>query len=176
MKPNKKYTASLLALLSATAVAGAFAASTVTTSTTSTTGTTRSTFGRFGSRVKPELTDAQKAERKDKMTQSLATALDTTKESVLAQLTRGTSIQDIIKASGKDEATVKAKLEALRLADITAKLKAEVTAGTITQAQADQRLTDMQNHTGRGFGRRHHNHNNADDAPLGSTTASTKVQ
>lgn len=90
----------------------------------------------------------QKSEREQKMANDLASALGTTQADILAKLAAGSSPKDIIAASGKDVATIEAKLDAIRQADMKARLAADVASGKITQAQADQMTTDMENHKG----------------------------
>jgi hypothetical protein len=65
-------------------------------------------------------------------------------------------MKDIITASGISDSDFKTKMEALRLAELKTKLAAEVTSGKLTQAQADQKLTDMQNHKGSEGKKGHH--------------------
>lgn len=145
MKYNKKNLGiGATALLAATAAASVFAAGSTTPSPT--TGIS-SLFGRHGSHTE---TVAQKQERQTAMATSLAKVLGTTVDAITTQLAAGKSPRDIIKASGMDEATIKAQLEATRDADMKARLVADVASGKLTQAQADQMLTDMKNHEGMG--------------------------
>lgn len=145
MKYNKKnLSIGATALLAATTAASVFAAGSTTPPATTGMG---SLFGRHGSHTE---TTAQKQERKLAMATSLAKALGTTVDSITSQLNAGKTPKDIIKASGMDEATIKAQLEVTREADMKTRLAADVAAGTLTQAQADQMLTDMKNHEGMG--------------------------
>lgn len=147
MKINKKYLGvGMTALLATTAAASVFAASA--------TGTTASTVihKAFGNHANHTETTAQKQERQTHMATSLANALGTTPEAIIAQLHAGKTVGDIIKASGMDETTIKAQLDASRDADMKERLTEDVTSGKITQAQADQKLTDTANHKeGHGF-------------------------
>ena len=126
-------------LLAATTAVSVFAAG----STVSTTSTVRTPFGRHGSHAE---TTAQKSERQLAMATALANALGTSVDTITAQLQAGKKPQDIIKASGMDETTIKAQLDASHEADMKAHLTADVTSGKLTQAQADQMLTDMTTH------------------------------
>jgi sulfopyruvate decarboxylase TPP-binding subunit len=147
MKLNKKYLG-ITALLSATAAASVFAAG--ATGTTSTSVMTK-TFGDRGSHTE---TEAERTEHQKSMATALATALGTTPESIITQLTAGKSPRDIIKASGLDEATVKAQLDASRDADMKTRLAADVTSGKLTQAQADAMIANKDAHKdGEGRGR-----------------------
>lgn len=78
----------------------------------------------------------------------LAQVLGLSATDVKAKLDAGTKPTDIITSAGKTEADVKPQLDTLRQATIKAKLAAEVAAGTITQAQADERLAGMANRVG----------------------------
>jgi sulfopyruvate decarboxylase TPP-binding subunit len=148
MKINKKHLG-VVALLSATAAASVFAAG-VTSTTQTSNGAPTAFTGRSGH----VHTEAELTERKSKMTASLASALGTTVESITSQLASGMSPRDIIKASGLDEATVKAQLDASREADMKAQLAKDVASGTLTQAQADAILANKDNHhEGKGMGR-----------------------
>jgi hypothetical protein len=72
------------------------------------------------------------------MAQDLATVLGITKEAVLASLTAGKTPQEIIFAQGKDVKTIEASLDTLRQTRMNEKLQAEVVAGKISQAKADE--------------------------------------
>lgn len=149
MKINKKTIeiTAMTALVSATAAASVFVAGAAGTTTTG------FMTKAFGNRSNHTETEAERTEHQKAMATSLATALGATPDAIVAQLTAGKSPRDIIKASGLDEATVKAQLDASRDADMRVRLASDVASGKFTQAQADQRLTDMKNHTGgRGFG------------------------
>ena len=141
-KFNKKHLG-VTAMLSATAIASVFAASAVT-GTTATQVASRT----LGSRGNHTETSKEKQERQTKMATALASALGTTVDNITAQLNAGKTPQDIIKASGMDEATIKAQLDASREADMKTRLAADVASGKLTQAQADQILADMANHKG----------------------------
>lgn len=65
----------------------------------------------------------------------------------------GKTMQDLAKEKGISETDLQAKIKAQREAQMKTHLQAMVSAGTITQAQADQRLTFMQNNQGKGVGR-----------------------
>jgi putative ubiquitin-RnfH superfamily antitoxin RatB of RatAB toxin-antitoxin module len=147
MKINKKYLG-ITALLSATAAASVFAAGA--------TGTTSTVTNKvFGNRSGHTETEAERTEHQKAMATSLATALGTTPDAIIAQLNAGKSPRDIIKASGLDEATVKAQLDASRDADMKARLAADVASGKLTQAQADEIIANKDNHKegeGRGPG------------------------
>ncbi len=150
MKHNKKNIGiGVTALLAATAAASVFAAGTTTTTNTGTTAGQQS-FGRRGSHTE---TETERKEHQLAMATSLAKALGTTVDSITSQLNAGKSPRDIIKASGLDEATIKAQLEVSHEADMKARLAADVASGKLTQVQADQMLSDMKNHEGmRGKG------------------------
>jgi sulfopyruvate decarboxylase TPP-binding subunit len=142
MKLNKKYLG-ITALLSATAAVSVFAAGA--------TGTTATVMNKaFGNRSHATETAEQKTERQSKMATSLASALGTTPEAIIAQLTAGKTPRDIISASGMDETTVKAQLEASREADMKARLQADVTSGKITQSEADTMLANKGDNHDRG--------------------------
>lgn len=138
-------------LFAATTAVSVFAAG----NTVSTTSTVRTSFGRHGSHTE---TTAQKSERQLAMATSLANALGTSVDTITAQLQAGKKPQDIIKASGMDEVTIKAQLEASHEADMKAHLAADVTSGKLTQAQAGQMVTNMTTHKKGGhFGGMHGN-------------------
>jgi len=140
MKLNKKYM-TITALLSATAMASAFAAST----TQNTTVATNKVSHRRGSH-----TQMQNVDQKAQMAQALAEALGTTSEAITAQLNAGKKPHDIIKASGLDEATVRAQLEASHEADVKAKLQSDIASGKITQEEADAMVVGQKNHKSKG--------------------------
>lgn len=144
MKINKKYLG-ISTLLSATAMA-----TVLTASAAGPTGDHHQANRSFGNRVSRTETDAEKKVRQSHMAEALANALGTTQDVIIAQLNAGKTPMDIVKASGLDEATIKAQLEASREADMKTRLAADVTAGKITQAQADKMLTGMANHKGSG--------------------------
>ena len=141
MKLNKKYLG-MTALLSATAMATVLSASAADVVSTATPTT------KFGNRGHHTETQAERQAHQLSMATALANALGTTPEAITAQITAGKTPQDIIKASGIDEATIKAQLEASREADMKTRLAADVTSGKLTQAQADEMITNMANHKG----------------------------
>jgi uncharacterized membrane protein len=147
MKINKKkvgISAFLAATLGTTVIASAFAA--LPADNTNVTASTHKYHGfRQG--------ETDSAEHKAQMAQALANTLGTTVQSVTDQLNAGKSPRDIIKASGLDEKTVQAQLETIREADMKTRLQVDVTSGKLTQAEADQMLTNMKNHMG-GMGKK----------------------
>ena len=164
MKINKKYLG-LTALLSATAAASVFAAG--ATGTTATTVAAKA----FGPRTSHTETEAERKAHQTAMATSLASALGTTDDSITAQLTAGKSPTDIITASGLDEATVKAQLEASRDADMKARLLADVASGKRTQAQADEMIANKDTHKENGMHRKGRGEGKGGDAML--TSAAT---
>lgn len=88
--------------------------------------------------------------------EDLATALGLNTTDLKARLDKGETPDAIIATSGKTKAAVMASMQAAHLAEMKTKLQAEVASGTITQAQADAQLANMQNHTGgmRGHGKK----------------------
>lgn len=153
MKINKKRI-SITTLLGATAVASVFAAGATGITTTN------SANKNFRSRAPHTQTESENKEHQLHMTQALATALGTTPEAITSQRNAGKSSRDIIKASGLDEATIKAQLEASHEADMKARLAADVLAGKLTQAQADQMITRMSDHQGHKSGAVMHGNGN----------------
>jgi hypothetical protein len=55
----------------------------------------------------------------------------------------GKSIFDLAKEKGISTSTLQAKMQESRLAEMTIKINSLVTAGTITQAQADKKIATM---------------------------------
>jgi hypothetical protein len=148
---KKKVGFAVAALLAATAAASVFAAGSPTLTTTSKHPTSLSRHAtRTGLHTEK---GAQMNEHKLAMATSLAKALGTTVDSITSQLGAGKSPKDIIKASGMDEATIKAQLEASHDADVKARLSADVVSGKITQEEADQTLTGMTERVGKGGSR-----------------------
>ncbi len=76
-------------------------------------------------------------------TQDLATALGLTVADVQAKIDAGQTPDQIITATGISKDTVMAAMKTARDTAMKAKLAEKVTAGTITQAQADEMLTRM---------------------------------
>lgn len=97
----------------------------------------------------------------------LATALGLSATDVKAKLDAGTKPDEIIAATGKTPADVMASMKTLMEANMKAKLAADVTSGKITQAQADEMITNMANHVGRP-------HRDHGPRPTDSTTTSTQ--
>lgn len=100
--------------------------------------------------------DKRNGKMNDQMLVDVATTLGTTKDALQAQLTAGKTMKDIIAASGVSESDFKTKMEALRLTELKTKLATDVSSGKLTQTQADQKLTDMQNHKGSKGKNGHH--------------------
>jgi len=75
----------------------------------------------------------------------------------------GKTLQDLAKEKGISETDLQAKLDAARQAEMKTKMQELVSAGTITQAQADKRLATMQTKFKDGKGKRmgHHRENKA---------------
>lgn len=159
MKLTKtKYTAPAVALLAGAMIAGAtsaFAASSTPDITMHTAGASRMAMSpHIGGMHHEKLTEAEKTARKTAMDTQVASILGIPLSDLQAKLVAGTSMKDIIVASGISEADFRTKMEAAHLTEMKAKFAADVTSGKLTQAQADQMITNVQNHTGKGFGHR----------------------
>lgn len=74
------------------------------------------------------------------MFENQATLLGISASELKDSWAQGKKLQDIAKEKGISEADLKAKMDAQRKQNQQDRLKALVTAGVITQAQADQRL------------------------------------
>ena len=77
---------------------------------------------------------------------AMASVLNTTVSALQAQLSTGKTLEDIVKASGMSQADFEAKMKILHLAEMKIKLQAKVSAGKITQAEADAKLAKMASH------------------------------
>lgn len=88
-----------------------------------------------------------------------ANLLGITVDEMKADWAAGKSVRDIAKEKGISDTDLQAKMQAARDAQIKAQFKTLVDKGFITQAQADARLTFMQNknknNSKKGFGRMH---------------------
>ena len=157
MKLTKTLTTPAMAFIAGAMIAGAastFAASSTTDTTNTASKTSQVAQPCKGGMHDENLTDAEKAARKTAMDTQTATILGISVSDLQAKLTAGTSMKDIVAASGISEADFHTKMEVVHLTEMKAKLAADVTSGKLTQAQADQMITNMQNHTGKGFGHR----------------------
>lgn len=142
MKIYKKHIGvGLATLLTATAAASVFAAQ----ATGAATAGIHNTFVSKGShRIEAEKQEHKKVRVMSLI--SLATALGTTVDAVIEQLDGGESVRSIIMASGMDEATIRAQLEASFEADIKSRLTRDVATGKLTEMQADEMLTNLASH------------------------------
>lgn len=68
----------------------------------------------------------------------------------------GKTLQDLAKEKGISETDLKAKLDAARESEMKTKMQELVTAGVITQAQADKRIATMKTKFKDGMGKRMH--------------------
>lgn len=143
---NRKTKGTIVALISATALASAFAASASGTETQATT----NGYGKRGLFQRKELTEAEKTEMQKRMATDLSSVLGTNQAAILSDLQAGKSVRDIVTASGKDEKTIIAALKEKRDAEMKIKLAEEVASGKITQAQADKILSHKVHGEGRG--------------------------
>lgn len=94
---------------------------------------------------------------------AVATALKLTPTQLFEQLHSGKTLSEIATAQGVDLATVQAAANASRIQAMKDKIAAAVTAGTITQEQADWMLQGIEKGwafggKGMGFGGRGHGH------------------
>jgi hypothetical protein len=92
------------------------------------------------------LTDAEKIAKQAKRAEDLALVLGKTKESVLVDLEAKKNVADIIKESGVTEEGFLAKVRALHVAEMKAKLSEKVALGKMTQIEADKKLAQVGNH------------------------------
>ncbi len=102
----------------------------------------------------------------------LASILGLSATDIKAKLDAGETPDSIITASGKTKADVEAQMKTLREANMKTRLAADVASGKITQAQADQMITDMANGTFNHFGGPGKNHGAKDSARFASDLAS----
>lgn len=86
---------------------------------------------------------ADRTAHEQKELQILATALGTTVEKVQADRDAGKTLDETITSLGLNKATVMAALKASHDAEFKTELAAQVTAGKLTQAQADGILKNM---------------------------------
>ena len=150
MKLNN-YSKTALTFLSGAILAGAISASAAGSTTSSTETQAIQPCGR-GNGIHKNLTDAERAAHRDQMDTQAASLLGISKTDLQAKLTAGIKMSDIVKASGISETDFRTKMDAVRQADMKTRLAADVASGKITQAQADQMITNMKNHTGMGMG------------------------
>jgi len=102
-------------------------------------------FGGFGG---GNLTPEQVVDRQEAMFQSQADLLGISLSEVKEAWASGTSFHELATAKGITDTELQQKMQEARLAQIKSQLKTLVDNGVITQAQADQRLTFMQNNQG----------------------------
>lgn len=167
---KRKTQGTIIALISATALASAFAASaTGTENNTSTTGNTKR-----GGFQRKELTETEKTEMQARMATDLAGVLGGDQTTILTSMQSGKSVRDIVEASGKDENTVMTALKEKRDAEMKTRLAADVASGKITQTQADEMLAHK-GKRGEGHG---NNENMLKDLAsiLGTDSASIKAK
>lgn len=111
----------------------------------------------------------------DRFTQEAA-MLGLTVDDIKNAWAEGKDIKTLAKEKGISEAALKVKMEAARDAEMKTKMQALVTAGTITQAQADKRLVTMKtkfaNHKG-GKGERGDRGGFMNMMGFGKTTSTT---
>lgn len=81
------------------------------------------------------------------MTKDLASVLGIDEATLIAKLASGKTVKDVIVESGKNEADIKAKMDALRETHMKEMLKTEVLSGKMTQVEADAKLLQMKNHS-----------------------------
>lgn len=108
-----------------------------------------------------------RASREQKELQSLATMLGTTVEKVQADRDAGKTLDETITSLGLDKSTVMAKLKTARDTEMKTDLAAQVTAGKLTQTQADAIIKNMTE--------RQTKHDEALAKALGMTTTDLKA-
>ncbi len=81
-----------------------------------------------------------------KMLGDMASILNIPAATIKAEIVAGKKPLDIVAASGMPQADFETKMKALRMAEMKSKLEAEVSAGKITQADADTKLAKMAAH------------------------------
>jgi hypothetical protein len=86
---------------------------------------------------------ADKAAHDQQELQTLATALGTTVDKVKSDRDAGKTLDETITSLGLNKATIMAKLKAAGDAKMKTELAAQVTAGKLTQAQADTMIKNM---------------------------------
>lgn len=111
----------------------------------------------FGFNFDSSLTPAQVATDMQSQFQSEATLLGISVDDVKAGWAEGKTLAQIAAAHNITEAQLQQKLKDQRLSEIKASLQNLVSSGVITQAQADSRLSFMENgkigmHGRRGMG------------------------
>lgn len=171
MKNKNKAKLAALALvpvLGAAAFAGsAFAAD---GSSASSTGTTSSWKGKIMSNF-----HRNKNRDNTQFANDLASVLGLSATDVKAKLDAGQTPQSIITGSGKNVTDVQAALKAIRLNNLKTKLAAEVSAGKLTQAQADAIIARESNETNNGshmrrMGHKFFGHTQTTNTTTGSST------
>lgn len=90
----------------------------------------------------------------DRFTQE-ASILGLSVDEVKNAWAEGKDIRDLAKEKGISDADLKLKLDTARETEMRTKMQALVTAGTITQAQADKRLATMKTKFANHKGERH---------------------
>jgi hypothetical protein len=128
MNNTRKAKLAALAIIPTLAVS-ALAGTVFAASATTTTSTATSSLSRFFKDRGPQ--------DSTQFATDLASVLGLNATDVKAKLDAGTKPSDIITAAGKTEANVQTAIKALHDAAMKTHLSAEVTAGTMTQAQAD---------------------------------------
>jgi hypothetical protein len=102
-------------------------------------------FGGFGA-VAPE----DIAARHQTMFQEQASVLGISVDEVKSAWAEGKSMRDLAEEKGITQEQLQTKMRTLRETQMKTQLQALVDKGIITQAQADTRLTTMQQHMGNG--------------------------
>ena len=96
----------------------------------------------WGKNIDPQ----ELAQRQQEMFQEQADLLGTTTDKVKDSWAKGQTLADLAGELGISETDLQAKMKAVRQAEMKSHLQTLVTKGVITQAQADQRYTFMEQH------------------------------
>jgi hypothetical protein len=112
-----------------------------------------SAHGFFGFGAADQRTPEQVGAQQQTMFQNEADLLGISVDEVKDAWANGTSIKDLAKTHGITDEQLQAKMKDALLAKEKAHLQTLVSQGIITQAQADKRLSALQNMPKRPFGR-----------------------
>lgn len=83
---------------------------------------------------------------KTRMVQDMSTILHIPVATILSDISDGKKPIDIVTSSGMSQADFETKMKALRMVEMKSRLQVEVSAGKMTQADADSKLAKMASH------------------------------
>lgn len=107
----------------------------------------------FGMGFNQSATPEEIAERHTQMFTQHAELLGVSVETVKAAWAEGKTLRELAEVNGITPTQLQEKMKSARQAQMKEHLSTLVSKGVITQAQADSRLSSMQNMTNQGMGR-----------------------